>query len=190
MNHFRSTAGAPVICIQAFTTPLGEMIGGTSHHGICLFEFNNGDRSSRTLSRIQSRTKSEVREEAHPLLTDLIKQVKSYFAGERRAFDLPLSMMGTPFQVKVWNRLLAIPYGHTMSYADLALKLGDKNSIRAIGQASGANHLAILVPCHRVIGSDGSLTGYGGGIERKHYLLNLERSDRNTLFPDQQFHIE
>jgi O-6-methylguanine DNA methyltransferase len=179
-----------MIYIQSFMTPLGEMIGGATRHGICLFEFNDGDRSSRSLSRIQSRTKSEIIEEAHPLLTDLSKQVKSYFAGERRTFDLPLSMMGTPFQIKVWNRLLDIPYGHTLSYADLALAMGNENAIRAIGQANGANHLAILVPCHRVIGSDGSLTGYGGGIERKHYLLNLEGSDRNTLFPDQQFHIE
>ncbi|MGK3201995.1 methylated-DNA--[protein]-cysteine S-methyltransferase [Amycolatopsis sp. MEPSY49] len=102
-------------------------------------------------------------------------QLKEYFAGRRREFDLPLAFHGTPFQRSVWAALLDIPYGETASYGELAQLLGKPAAARAVGLANGKNPISIIVPCHRVIGSTGSLTGYGGGLERKRYLLDFER---------------
>jgi methylated-DNA-[protein]-cysteine S-methyltransferase len=108
------------------------------------------------------------------VLVDTIRQLDEYFAGTRREFELDLAPQGTPFQLAVWNALLSIPYGSTASYGDIARSVGRPNAVRAVGQANGRNPLAIVVPCHRVIGSDHSLTGYGGGIDRKRFLLALE----------------
>lgn len=102
-------------------------------------------------------------------------QLTEYFAGQRRVFDLPLSCHGTPFQRSVWSALLEIPYGETVTYGELAQQLGKPAASRAVGLANGKNPISIIVPCHRVIGSTGSLTGYGGGLERKRYLLDFER---------------
>jgi methylated-DNA-[protein]-cysteine S-methyltransferase len=102
-------------------------------------------------------------------------QLEEYFAGTRREFDLPLAFRGTPFQRAVWTALLDIPYGETASYGELAQLLGKPAAARAVGLANGKNPISIVVPCHRVIGSTGSLTGYGGGLERKEYLLGFER---------------
>jgi len=113
---------------------------------------------------------------ADPLLDEAERQLTEYFAGKRTTFDLPLASDGTEFQKKVWGELHRIPYGETASYGDVARRLGYEPVIsRAVGAANGANPLPIVVPCHRVIGSDGSLTGYAGGIERKRTLLDLER---------------
>jgi methylated-DNA-[protein]-cysteine S-methyltransferase len=101
-------------------------------------------------------------------------QLREYFAGTRRKFDLPLAPRGTPFQLKVWRELRKIPYGSTITYAVLAHRTGNDKACRAVGAANGRNPLPIIVPCHRVIGTDGSLTGFGGGIEAKHRLLKLE----------------
>lgn len=105
----------------------------------------------------------------------VLTQLAEYFAGERAVFDLPLTLEGTPFQREVWQALREIPYGETRTYGDLAAALGRPNAARAVGLANGRNPLSIVVPCHRLVGSDGSLTGYGGGLERKRYLLDLER---------------
>jgi methylated-DNA-[protein]-cysteine S-methyltransferase len=102
-------------------------------------------------------------------------QLAAYFAGQLTEFDLPLAPSGTPFQLQVWEALQQIPYGSTMSYGQLADKLGRRNASRAVGLANGRNPISIVVPCHRVIGSDGSLTGYGGGLDRKQFLLGLEQ---------------
>jgi methylated-DNA-[protein]-cysteine S-methyltransferase len=103
------------------------------------------------------------------------RQLQEYFAGTRRAFDLEIAPAGTPFQLMVWRALRAIPYGETRSYRDLARSIGNERAVRAVGLANGRNPLAIVIPCHRVVGSDGSLTGFGGGLETKRYLLDLER---------------
>ncbi len=108
-------------------------------------------------------------------------QLGEYFAGERRTFDLPLAARGTPFQVRVWAALCDIPYGETWSYGRLATALGSPGAARAVGLANGQNPISIVVPCHRVIGADGSLTGYGGGLDAKRWLLAHERRDA-TLF--------
>lgn len=101
-------------------------------------------------------------------------QLVEYFAGKRTSFDVPVALRGTPFQLDVWNELRKIPYGHTISYAELAHRIGRPSAVRAVGAANGANPIPVIVPCHRVIGANGSLTGYGGGIERKQWLLALE----------------
>ncbi len=116
----------------------------------------------------------------HPVLKRAKRQLEEYFAGRRRDFDLPLAPKGTPFQRSVWKALLDIPYGKTQSYGDIARKIGKPKAVRAVGAANGANPISLVVPCHRVIGSDGSLTGYGGGLPRKQRLLALERSDTNA----------
>jgi len=105
---------------------------------------------------------------------ELAKQLEAYFAGERTAFDLPLAPAGTPFQREVWTALRTIPYGMTCSYGELAVQIGRPGASRAVGLANGRNPISILIPCHRVIGSTGTLTGYGGGLERKRWLLDLE----------------
>lgn len=107
-------------------------------------------------------------------LQDLTAQLRDYFAGKRKTFDVPLAPRGTEFQLAVWNELLAIPYGDTMSYSELANRIGKPSAVRAVGAANGANPIPVIIPCHRVIGANGSLTGYGGGIERKQWLLALE----------------
>ncbi len=113
---------------------------------------------------------------AHPVLQSAKWQLDEYFAGRRKTFDLPLAPNGTPFQHQVWQALCAIPYGETQSYADIARRIGNPKAVRAVGAANGANPVSIVVPCHRVIGADGSLTGYGGGLPRKRKLLALEQA--------------
>jgi methylated-DNA-[protein]-cysteine S-methyltransferase len=102
------------------------------------------------------------------------KQLFEYFSGKRQVFELDLAPRGTEFQLAVWNALVAIPYGDTISYAELARRIGKPSAVRAVGAANGANPIPVIIPCHRVIGSNGTLTGYGGGIERKQWLLALE----------------
>jgi methylated-DNA-[protein]-cysteine S-methyltransferase len=111
-----------------------------------------------------------------PIFKETQQQLAAYFRGELRSFELPIHLEGRPFQLKVWRELLKIPYGVTISYKQLAERVGDVKSIRAVGRANGQNPIPIIIPCHRVIGSNGSLIGYGGGIEKKMYLLKLEKS--------------
>lgn len=109
-----------------------------------------------------------------PVLDAAREQLDAYFAGELEAFDLPLALHGTPFQLRVWEELARIPFAETISYKELALRLGDRKLVRAVGLANGRNPVSIVVPCHRVIGADGSLVGYGGGLDRKRWLLDHE----------------
>jgi methylated-DNA-[protein]-cysteine S-methyltransferase len=111
-------------------------------------------------------------------LVDVVEQLDGYFAGSRSTFDVPLALEGTEFQRRVWSGLLEIPYGETMSYGELAARVGSPGASRAVGLANGRNPVAIIVPCHRVIGANGTLTGYGGGLDRKVWLLDHERSRR------------
>ena len=113
-------------------------------------------------------------EAAHPLIDEAQRQLGDYFAGKREAFDLPLAPRGTPFQLAVWNALLRIPFGDTWTYGDLARHIDQPSAVRAVGAANGRNPIPIIIPCHRVIGSDGALTGFGGGLPTKEFLLRLE----------------
>src|SRR5690606_13181207 len=115
---------------------------------------------------------------ASPLLDQVGAELAQYFAGERRQFAVPLDLVGTPFQLRAWQALLAIPFGHTRSYGEQARAIGQPTATRAVAAANGSNKVSIIVPCHRVIGSDGGLTGFGGGLPRKQALLALERGER------------
>ena len=116
-----------------------------------------------------------VLHQGHGLLAEARKQMEEYFLGIRKRFELPLEMNGTPFQKRVWNALLEIPYGKTCSYKQIAIKVGNSKATRAVGMANNRNPIMIVVPCHRVVGADGSLTGYAGGVEKKEILLAIEK---------------
>jgi len=121
--------------------------------------------------------------EVLPVVAQCVEQLEEYFQAKRKVFELTLALAGTDFQKRVWAQLFEIPYGETVSYLDIARAIGNEKSIRAVGAANGANPIAIIVPCHRVIGSDGKLTGYGGGIWRKEWLLNHERRHSSGQLP-------
>jgi methylated-DNA-[protein]-cysteine S-methyltransferase len=130
--------------------------------------------SSSGISKLVFSDMVEMESQENGMESLFIGQLEEYFNHKRKSFDLPLDLQGTEFQKRVWNELLKIPFGKTITYKDLALKLGDVKAIRAVGAANGANPVSIIVPCHRVIGSDGSLTGYAGGLWRKKWLLEFE----------------
>lgn len=115
---------------------------------------------------------------------DAVEQLEAYFAGELFTFDLRLEFEGTPFQRRVWEALRSIPYGETRTYGEIAMQIGSPTAFRAVGLANGHNPIAVIVPCHRVIGANGSLTGFGGGLERKRTLLELEKSNSNLMLFD------
>ncbi len=117
------------------------------------------------------------RDDRHPILTQAVTQLGEYFSGQRNEFELPLAATGTAFQNKVWRALMTIPYGETWSYQDLADAIGSPKAVRAVGMANGKNPISVVVPCHRVIGKSGKLTGYAGGVERKQRLLALEQGE-------------
>lgn len=144
-------------------TPLGTMLARSDGRVLTELEFDGHTASSTTASA-----------EAAALFARLEHMLQRYFNGEIVAFDLPLAPVGTPFQRAVWDALLTIPYGATASYADIARQIGRPSATRAVGAANGRNPIPILIPCHRVIGTDGTLTGYGGGLDRKRALLALE----------------
>jgi len=124
-----------------------------------------------------------IDDNAHPVLTAAVEQLEEYFDGAREQFDLPLDPVGTPFQQQAWAALRTIPYGETVSYGEQAARLGDRNKARAVGAANGKNPISIIVPCHRVVGSTGSLTGFAGGLDRKSWLLSHERRHAGQTLP-------
>ena len=147
-------------------TPIGRLLIAADDHGLRCIEFPRADQGARigaTWRRGRSR------------LVDVIAQLEGWFAGERQAFDLALAPEGTAFRKAVWGELMRIPYGETISYGEIARRLGDPSASRAVGAANGANPLPIVVPCHRVIGANGKLTGFGGGLPTKQWLLEHER---------------
>ena len=149
--------------IVYLNSPLGDIAVEGSDVGVTAIQF------------MDSKAPDMPPMEIPAYLSRCVEQLKDYFDKKRTDFDLPLDMQGTDFQKKVWLELLKIPYGKTCSYLDVALALGDRKAIRAVGTANGRNPIAIVVPCHRVIGSDGSLTGYASGLQRKKWLLDLEQ---------------
>jgi AraC family transcriptional regulator of adaptative response/methylated-DNA-[protein]-cysteine methyltransferase len=162
------------IIYKYFKTELGNMMGAATDEGVCLFDFEYRRSMSTIQKRIQDGLQMEFEEGEHSHLDALEKQMKEYFIGERKEFDVPLQMVGTDFQKKVWNGLMQIPYGETRSYKNQSVFLGDVKAIRAVATANGQNGIAIIVPCHRVIGDNGSLVGYGGGLPKKKWLLEHE----------------
>ena len=166
------------INIQYVQTPVGEMILGSYDNKLCMADWRY--RKSRTTvdNRLQKGLSSTYVEEESPVLTLAKEELEGYFKGLRKTFDIPLLMVGTEFQKSVWQELLKLPFGTTASYLDLAKGVNNEKAVRAVASAVGANAISILIPCHRIIGSDGSLTGYAGGLDTKKELLKIE----NNLF--------
>lgn len=171
----------PPIHIHTHATACGNLILGSFDDKLCLCDWESSRHPGRALSAIRRKLDTECQEYLSATLHTAIAQIDEYFNRERTAFDLPLLLTGTDFQKRVWQSLMEIPYGHTMTYGALAAKIGRPSSVRAVANANGANPLSIIVPCHRVIGSDGTLTGYGGGLETKQYLLSLEGNDKTLI---------
>ncbi|AJA07885.1 methylated-DNA-protein-cysteinemethyltransferase [Sphingopyxis fribergensis] len=150
-------------------SPVGELTLVANDRGLAAILWEN-DKPDR----VRLGTMSEKPD--HPVLVETERQLGEYFAGERRSFDVPLSFAGTDFQKRVWAALLAIPFGETRSYGEIADQLGNPGASRAVGAANGRNPISIIAPCHRVVGSNGKLTGFAGGLEAKAFLLDLERA--------------
>lgn len=166
---------------NAIRTPLGTMIAITGDEGIYRLDFTtNTSDEAKALLHIHKYTGCTTITGRHPYMDILEKQLTAYFSGAIREFDLPLRFCGTAFQIRVWEELLRIPYSQTRTYKAQATALGQQQAIRAIARANGENGLAIIVPCHRVIGTNGSLTGYAGGLARKQWLLDHERKHSGT----------
>jgi len=166
-----------IVNITHIEIDLGTMIAAATDKGICMFEFTDYKLLELELRQLAASFKAQLVQGENPHFDTLRKQLNEYFKGERKDFDIPLDLVGTEFQKQVWLSLLKIPYGHTTSYAKQAELLGRPSAVRAVANANGKNKISIILPCHRVIGSDGSLTGYGGGIWRKKKLLEFEKKN-------------
>ena len=160
-------------CYQWTESPVGRLLLVADEGGLRELLFERG----RTSPSIDASWKNNDH-----LLREAIRQLRAFFAGERQHFDLELNPQGTGFQQRVWRALQEIPFGRTISYRELARRLGNPAASRAVGLANGSNPIAIIIPCHRVIGSNGTLTGYGGGLENKRWLLDFERSQLRLAF--------
>jgi len=168
------SAEKQLINITRISTPIGPMLAGATSAGICLLEFVDRRMVETQITRLKRLLNAELLPGTSPYFDLLNFQLKEYFEGKRRDFSVPLVLPGTDFQKAVWALLLKIPYGSTRSYKQQAEILGKPAAVRAVGKANGDNRISIIIPCHRVIGENGQLVGYGGGIWRKHYLLELE----------------
>lgn len=156
------------------SSPLGPLLAVASDAGLCILEFLDRRILATKLQAVRSRMRLPIIAGDHELLRGIQRELTAYFDGDRSGFRTPLDPQGTPFQRRVWNELLRIPRGQTRSYADVAAAVGNPRAVRAVARANGENRLAIVIPCHRVIGADGRLVGYGGGLWRKRRLLEIE----------------
>src|SRR5437660_8221964 len=168
----RTAEKMSTVFYTTFESPVGTLLLASDSHALRLVSFES--------SKHAAPPQADWTQDRAPF-TEVIRQLRAYFRGELNEFDLPLAPEGTEFQLRVWNALRAIPYGETISYAQLAERLGNPRAVRAVGLANGSNPIPIIVPCHRVIGSDGSLTGFGGGLSTKQKLLDLENKQLRLL---------
>lgn len=164
----------PHISIQYFNSPCGLLVLASFGEKLCLCDWSNNPCAERNKRRIERYLNASFKIETTSILEETKRQLDEYFEGNRKAFTIPLLLVGSDFQLQVWNELLYIPYGATTSYKEIAQNIGKPKAVRAVAGAIGANGISILIPCHRVIGSDKSLTGYAGGLEAKKILLQIE----------------
>ena len=168
------------LTVAALATPLGEMLAVFGGKGLCLLEFVGQKQLEQEITAVQKALHGQFIFQENEQTQLLRQELDLYFQGRLKVFATPLETIGTAFQQQVWNALLTIPYGETRSYKEQAQQLGNPKAIRAVAAANGQNKVSILIPCHRVIGSDGKLTGYAGGLNRKQSLLALERGEVQT----------
>ena len=164
------------LVLALLDSPLGQLLAGATDEGILLLDFPDRRSLEENIAGLRRRFGPGVAPGEHPFLDQLRVELGEYFAGRRKTFSVPLAMRGTPFQEKVWGELRRIPCGSTISYEELAARVGQPRAMRAVARTNSLNRICILIPCHRVIGKDGSLSGYGGGMWRKRLLLELERT--------------
>lgn len=169
-----------LISLQHYDSPCGRLVLASFADRLCLCDWSDNPFAERNRRRIEKYLKATSKTETTSVLEETKRQLDEYFAGKRKAFDIQLCMVGTDFQHKVWNALRSIPYGSTKSYKDIAQCIGKPKAVRAVAGAIGANAISILIPCHRVIGSNHSLTGYAGGLEAKRGLLGMETQERKN----------
>ncbi len=155
-------------------TPIGPMVAMANDAGLSLLEFDDRPALPPEIEELERRYGYTIEPGRNAILDHIEAELNGYFAGKLTQFETPLVLPGMPFQLEIWSRLQDIPYGEACTYGDLARAIGKPGSSRAVGAANGQNRVAIVIPCHRVIGADGSLTGYGGGQRRKRFLLDLE----------------
>jgi len=167
---------AKKICIKYYKALGTEFILGSYGDCLCLLDYRYRKNREGLDRRLQKGLNTTYSEEDSVVIDETIKQLEAYFKQERTHFDIKLLMVGTEFQKSVWNALLNIAYGKTASYLDLAKSIENKKAVRAVANANGANAISIIIPCHRIIGTNGKLIGYAGGLETKEKLLNLEKS--------------
>ncbi|MFH2114361.1 MAG: methylated-DNA--[protein]-cysteine S-methyltransferase, partial [Spirochaetota bacterium] len=167
-------AGGSAFWLSRLETPLGSMVAGIHDRRLCLLEFADRRALESEIKDLEKRFDTTARPGRNPLHDEVQRQLSEYFKGKLIRFTMELEFPGSDFQQEVWNSLLAIPYGQTRSYGEQATSIGRYKAVRAVARANGQNRLAIVVPCHRVIGADGSLTGYAGGLDRKRFLIDLE----------------
>jgi AraC family transcriptional regulator of adaptative response/methylated-DNA-[protein]-cysteine methyltransferase len=167
--------GADCIVIDWVESPLGPLVLGAKSEGICLLEFSHPQRLPKQLAQLRKAFQCPVVPGQHRFLDQLKAELADYFAGSLTEFRVPIALQGTAFQESVWNGLLQIPYGETDSYEGLARSIRQPRASRAVGRANGQNRVAIVVPCHRVVNKNGKMGGYGGGLWRKQFLLELEQ---------------
>lgn len=167
------------IAIQYYPTAYGELILGVYQQQLCLCDWRDRKMRSTVDDRIKRHVQADYVIAEHPLIDETIQQLSQFFAQTRTTFNIPLLLLGSDFQQKVWRALIEVPYGTTATYLALSERIGNKKAVRAVANANGANSLSIIVPCHRIIGSNGQLTGYAGGLPAKEKLLALE-SDATT----------
>lgn len=163
-----------IIIIKRYESPCGNLTLGSYGDKLCLCDWQVESHRNHVDRRLKKKLNAEFELGTSTVIETAVKELDEFFAGTRRDFDVPLLFVGTDFQKTVWNELLKIPYGKTVSYGEMARRIGNPNAVRALANANGANSISIFAPCHRVIGSDNSLTGYGGGLEAKRKLLTLE----------------
>jgi AraC family transcriptional regulator of adaptative response/methylated-DNA-[protein]-cysteine methyltransferase len=172
------------VLLEWIASPVGPLVAGATSEGIALLEFSDRRMLEAQLKTLRRRLDAPLVPGRNRWLDKLRTQLDEYFAGRRQDFDLPLVIRGTPFQEQVWRALLTIPYGETWSYRDVAARIGQSGATRAVGTANGMNRIAIVIPGHRVVNADGRLGGYGGGVWRKQFLLDLERGQRGLDIRD------
>ncbi len=168
------------ITLARIKTPFGDLLAGATIAGICLLEFTDTNRIEMQLERLKKAQKGKIVYINSAFFSLLDQQLNEYFAGDLSEFSIPLDIYGTEFQKQVWDALQAIPYGETRSYQEQAMAIGNPKAVRAVANANRNNKISIIIPCHRVIGKNGSMTGYGGGIWRKEFLLELEANRHYT----------